>query len=419
MVIIPIYKENPNIVENTLKSLIKQNVPMIIGIGLEERETDSNTKYDDIIKQYENHFIKIIKTIHPMNLKNEIPGKASNCNYNAQQLVKFYEENHINLRCLYKHVMITVCDCDSIWINDYFLYLNYLCEQNNMKNFNYIAYVPNITNFQDFSLNHILSNWVSVLRSIGTHGHFYFLGYVRAFVSEYHIPLELLKRIDFWDSDLVQEDIHMHNKLAILDEKHFVVKHTFLPCDNQIPTDINSFVGSFQILWNQTSRWNLFIYELYYLFYELLLNIFGIKRYGNFRTNTSKIFVQIINNYENLFFFGMCPISNNIFWFFYLHIWNEHYLNSIVYHLLNNIQPWFIIIHLFLGILYAAFIWYASFEHIKDRPYNWIKFTIFLLGFIPLPSLFFICQAINLTNAWIQTLKSNQTHSESAPKVLF
>jgi hypothetical protein len=142
---------------------------MIIGLALEERETNSDVKYNDIIDKYENEFLKIIKTIHPYGLKNEIVGKASNCNHCVQILNKYYEEN---LKDVYNYVMITSCDCDSIWCENYFLYLNYLCQINNLDHFDQIIYTPNITNLKNFQTNHILSNWMSVLRSIVTHGHF-------------------------------------------------------------------------------------------------------------------------------------------------------------------------------------------------------------------------------------------------------
>ncbi|CAF0877941.1 unnamed protein product [Rotaria sp. Silwood1] len=251
MVIIPIFKEEPLIIDSTLKSLAEQNVSMIIGLALEEREIHSDIKYNNIIHKYENKFLKIIKTVHPDGLKNEVAGKASNCNYCIQILVKYYENN---LKDFYNYVMITACDCDSIWCKDYFLYLNYLSMKNNLKYFNHIIYTPNITNLKNFYSNHILTNWMSILRLIATHGHFRCLGSIRCFTSEYHIPLKLLKKIDYWDSDLVHEDVHMCNKLAILEEKFLIVKSTFLPCDNQTPTSINLVFAWIQTLKSSCSH---------------------------------------------------------------------------------------------------------------------------------------------------------------------
>lgn len=414
IIIIPTYKEDPIIIENTLKSLADQNVSMLVGLALEEREINSDIKYDHIINKYEHKFLKIIKTIHPDNLENEIPGKASNCNYSVQILIKYYEEN---LKNIYSNVMITSCDCDSIWCKDYFLYLNYLCTINNLKDFNHITYVPNITNLKHFQSNHILSNWMSAARSIVTHGHFRRLDSIRCFTSEYHIPLYLLKKIDFWDCDLVHEDVHMSNKLLILDEKFVSFKQTFLPCDNQTPTNMNSIYQSLVLLWNQSLRWNLYIYDLYYLFYQLVLNTLNKRSYKNFRTNSWKIIVQIFVNYENLFYFFIVPISNNIFWILYLYSFKNYFDNNIIHILLNYIQPWFMFMQIFLGILYNFINLNSNDEVTKGELYSWGKNIIFTLGLVVFCFFAVIYQGINVIVAWIYTLRSFHKHSESTTKM--
>ena len=91
IVIIPVYREDPRILDDTLQSLAQQNVSMLIGIALEERESDREKKYEDIIRKYEKKFVKLITTIHPIDLPNEIRGKTSNCDYCARALVQYYE----------------------------------------------------------------------------------------------------------------------------------------------------------------------------------------------------------------------------------------------------------------------------------------------------------------------------------------
>ena len=274
LIVIPIYKEDLTILDTTLRSLSEQNVPMIVGLALEEREIDSSTKYDSIINKYQPEFLTIIKTIHPMNLPNETLGKASNCNYCLPTLVDYYEEHY---KTAYPYVMVAACDCDTIWCEDYFLYLNYLCTENGLNSFHRTTYVPVISHLKNLQDNHMISNWMSIVRSIAAHGHFRRLGQVRGFISEYHIPLDLMKKIDYWDGDLVHEDAHLWNKLAILDNESVLFKQTFLPCDNQTPTDVHSACGSLVLLWNQSLRWSLDVYDVYYLFQLLLMNMFQKK----------------------------------------------------------------------------------------------------------------------------------------------
>lgn len=408
IVIIPVYRENPLILDDTLQSLVEQNVSMLVGIALEERESNSEKIYEYIVRKYENKFLKLITTIHPMDLPNEVAGKASNCDYCARILVQYYEEY---FKHSYSYAMVTSCDCDSIWCTNYFLYLNYLCLKNNLKNFNHIIYSPNITNMRGFSSSHILSNWMSTARSAVTHGHFRRLYSTRCFTSEYHIPLDLLKRIDFWDCDLVHEDVHMRNKLAILNDDLLSFQSTFLPCDNSTPTDINSILTTAVLLWKQSLRWNIFIYDLYYLVHMLLLNMFKKTSYENFETNSRKILQEILNNYENLFYFFLVPLSNNFFWIFYLCFFNNHPYDIYIHVLLNYVQPIFIIVHFILGFSYGFMILNSNGESYPIK-----KNIRFLLGLMPFPIFAVFFQGLNVTVAWIHTLKTSVTHSESTKK---
>ena len=286
IIIIPVHKEDPGLIGTTLKFLSEQNVSMLIGLALEEREVNGHSKYDPIIDKYQGQFLNIIKTIHPMDLPNEIPGKASNCNHCLPILINYYEEHYKNA---YPYAMTTTCDCDTIWCDDYFLYLNYLCTKNGLKSFHRTTYVPSISNLKNLEDNHMVSNWMSILRSFATHGHFRPFGVIRSFVSEYHVPIDLMKKIDFWDGDLVHEDAHVWNKLAIMENETVLFKQTYLPCDNQTPTDINSAYRSLVLLWNQSLRWNLDVYDIYYLFHLLLMNIRQEKSYEYFRASSWKI----------------------------------------------------------------------------------------------------------------------------------
>ena len=415
IVIIPIYKEDLTILDTTLRSLSRQNVSMLIGLALEEREVNSNTKYDPIIDKYQGQFLSIIKTIHPMGLPNEIPGKASNCNHCLPILIEYYEEHY---KSTYPHAMMTSCDCDTIWCEDYFLYLNYLCTQNGLKSFNRTTYVPIVSNLENFEDNHVVSNCMAIVRSVVTHGHFRRLGMVRVFVSEYHVPIDLMKKIDFWDGDLVHEDAHTWNKLAILENETVLFKQTYLPCDNQTPTDTNSAYRSLVLLWNQSLRWNLFTYDIYYLFHLLLMNIFEKKSYKTFRASSWKIIKELVNNYENFFYFYIAPVSNQIFWIYYFCVFDHQSFSYLTNFLVNYIQPWFFFIQVLLVISYTFLIFYSACETTKLKLYSWKKSILFATAIVPFYFFTVVYQTLNVTIAWIHTLRSWNTHAESARKIV-
>ena len=414
IVIIPVYKEQPSVVEQSIQILSKQHVPMIIGLALEERDHHSDTRYNHIIDKYEHHFIRIIKTIHPDGLENEIQGRASNCNFCVRYLVKYYEES--NLKSSYPHVMITTCDADSVWCKNYFLYLNYLCIENGMNNFNSIVYTPSITNLKYFRSYDFLANWMSMARLWFFHGHFRFMGFVRCFITAFHIPLQLLKQIDYFDPEFSNDDTHLCNKVAILDKVDVSVKHVLLPCDNQTPTG-TSLHHTFVLLWQQTIRWNLCVYDMYYLMHQLILNIRKIKRYQYFRTNKWKIVLQIMDNYENFFFYDMCFISNIIFWLVYFYHFHQYHQYYIVSYFFTYILPMSMIIQAILTIVFGLGMFTVLDDHTKGIPYYQTKQFIFLTGAIVFPYFVMWYQGINVFIAWLKTFRMLNSHAESAPKL--
>lgn len=343
LIVIPIYQEDLSTIEATFRSLAEQQVSMLVGLALEERERNSETKYNTIIEKYQSRFVKIIKTIHPVGLKHEVPGKGSNSNYSARSLTAHYQEH---LSESYPHAMITSCDCDSTWCEDCFLYLNYLSTKNQLNRFDQIVYAPNITNLKHFRSSHFLTNWMSMTRTVGIQGHFRRFTFLRCFISEYHIPLKLMQMIDFWDTDIVHEDVHMSNKLAVLDKQTVLFEQTFLPCDNQTPTNPNSFSDSLRLLWRQCLRWNLFLNELYYLFHQYLLNRLDVQRYEHFRIDSAKLLRQLVSNYELLFFFFVAPLSNQVFWLVYSHLFDHQPYDYLVFPWLAFIRASFVLRHL-------------------------------------------------------------------------
>ena len=414
LVVVPIYQEDPSIVEKTIESLAEQQVSMLVALALEERERNSETKYNAILEKYEGRFVKIVKTIHPTGLKDEVAGKASNSDYAARQLTDYYQEH---LRESYPHAMVTSCDCDSIWCENYFLYLNYLSTKNQLDQFDRIVYAPNITSLKHFSSNHFLSNWMSMARTIGIHGHFRRFGFLRCFTSEYHIPLNLMQAIEFWDTDIVHEDVHMSNKLAMLAGHTVLFEQTFLPCDNQTPTNPNSCWDSLRLLWRQSLRWNLFLNELYYLFHQYLLTRRDIQRYEHFRIDSTKVLRQLATTYEYLFLFFVSPLPNQVFWLVYSHLFDHQPYDYLVFPWLDYIQTTFLLSQTLLTIVFAVLIFDMHDERTNGQAYRWPKQILFVLGFTIFPYLCIVFQTCNMVVAWISTLTESQAHTESAPKL--
>lgn len=312
--------------------------------------------------------------------------------------------------------MITTCDADSIWCKRYFLHLNYLCEQNQIKHFNSIVYVPIITNIKYFRSYDLLANWMAMARLWFSNGHSRVLGFVRYLLNASHIPLELFKKIDYFDVDNNCDDTRMGNKLAILDGCDVSIKQVYLPCDNQIPTG-NSIYQTFILIWRQTIRWNSSTHEIYYLTHQLLRSMLKIKSYQNFRANPWKILIKLVDNYENSFFCQMSIVSNGIFWALYSYFLNQSNQYSMIYYLLNYIMPISMIIQAALTILFGLYMFTINDENTRGATYHKSKQIIFLIGAIIFSYFVVYFQTVTLFVGWIQTLKTLNPHGESAPKV--
>jgi hypothetical protein len=91
LVFLPTYKEEKGVVRETLNSLMRCAYPakqMYIVLAGEERDADNfRAITSELVPQFESHFGGLFTTIHPKNLPDEIPGKGSNLNWSANQVV--------------------------------------------------------------------------------------------------------------------------------------------------------------------------------------------------------------------------------------------------------------------------------------------------------------------------------------------
>ncbi|MEK7597498.1 MAG: glycosyltransferase family 2 protein [Patescibacteria group bacterium] len=204
-IIIPNYKEPLHKLEETVQELIKNDYPvkenLYLILAFEKRETDASKKSQYISDKYQNFFKEIISYYHPLKA-NEEPGKASNQTYAAKIVDKYVEDNNFDR----KNVLITICDADSKLPKNYFSYLSfeYLRDKNRLFHF-YWAPVLLYNNFWQLPfLVRIQATLSSILRLA-------FLSQKENLiqVSTYSTNLWLLKKINFWDTDIIPEDWHV------------------------------------------------------------------------------------------------------------------------------------------------------------------------------------------------------------------
>ncbi len=204
-IIIPNYKEPIYKLKDTIKALINNDYPdkdsIYLVLAFEKRELESTQKNQIIINQYQRYFKKIISCYHPLK-KNEEQGKASNQTYAAKIVDRFVINNNLDR----KNIVITICDADSKLPKNYFSYLSfeYLKDKNRLFHF-YWAPVLLYNNFWQLPfLIRIQATLSSLLRLS-------FLSQKENLiqVSTYSTNLWMLKKINFWDIDIIPEDWHV------------------------------------------------------------------------------------------------------------------------------------------------------------------------------------------------------------------
>jgi len=204
-ILIPNYKEHLHKLEETIDELIKNDYPdknsLYLILAFEKREEEAIDKSQLISREYKKYFKKVISCYHPL-ATNEEPGKASNQTFAAKIVDEFVMKYNFDR----KNVLITICDADSKLPKNYFSYLSfeYLKDKNRLFHF-YWAPVLLYNNFWQLPfMVRMQATLSSILRLA-------FLSQKENLiqVSTYSTNLWLLKKINFWDTDIIPEDWHV------------------------------------------------------------------------------------------------------------------------------------------------------------------------------------------------------------------
>lgn len=204
-IIIPNYKENINKLTSTIKNITHSEIDsknFYLVLAFEKREKEAKEKDNQIRKMFQKQFKEIISTYHPL-LPNEEAGKASNQTYAAKQVARFVEKNDWSD----KEILITVCDADSQLPKNYFSYLSYqyLTDRDRFYHF-YWAPVLLYNNFWQ------LPFFVRIQATLSSIIRLAFLEEKENLIqiSTYSTNLWLLKKVNFWDVDIIPEDWHIY-----------------------------------------------------------------------------------------------------------------------------------------------------------------------------------------------------------------
>ncbi len=251
VLIIPNYTESISTLRATLKSIASQTFPtkrIFIVLGMEKREKNAVEKVGTLMNEFKNIFGAMLATYHP-DIEGEVKGKSSNESYASQIFYqKFIETKIIDIN----FATISSVDADSVFDKQYFSYLSYkfLSDPNRYNKFWQSANV-NYNNFWTVPAPiRIISFFGSLWRTA-------LLIQKDRLISNstYSLSFSLLKKVEFWDTDVIPEDYRIFFKAFYKLQGRVWIEPIFLRTSMDSPHS-TSYIKSLRNKYEQERRWS-------------------------------------------------------------------------------------------------------------------------------------------------------------------
>jgi len=267
MVILPFYNEPDRVIEDTLKSLEmaqwdKKKMIVVLAGEASSREVEKRTEY--FSERYKNIFGYFLTTIHTLE-NSELQGKGSNIAYAARKanelIIEKYNINPDN-------VLVSAFDIDTVAHSQYFLALtwNFL---NTPERYNH-SYQPvplynnNIWNAPAFS------------RVVATSGTFWQMVQQErpdrmSTFSSHALPLSTLKKINYWQKNIVSEDSRIFWNAFLAHDGDYRVR----PLSYPVSMDANLAHSMWQTaknVYKQQRRWGYGVENVPYILIGFIKN---------------------------------------------------------------------------------------------------------------------------------------------------
>jgi hypothetical protein len=306
LIILPMYNEPYEVVRESFIRLSSAHYPMekiMVVLGLEERAPEYVfTNAEKIKNEFSSKFYKFIITIHPKDLPNEIPGKASNEAYAAEIAKKeLIEASNIDEN----KVLVSVFDIDTQIFSEYFGRLTYvfLKTEDRMRSiYQPISlFMNNVYEASPFSrvVSFSASFWQMMQQSRPEK--------LTSFSSQ-SIPFSTLSEIGYWHRNIVSEDSRIFWQAFLKYHGNFKTTPLFYPVSMDAP-EAESFWGTMKNIYKQQRRWAWGAENVTYLINGLIKDkviSFYKKVYWGF--NTIEGYYSWATNAIMIFALGWLPL---------------------------------------------------------------------------------------------------------------
>ena len=268
LIILPMYKEEIEIVKSTVESLVVSQYPkekMIVVLATEERAGETAQKIaKEIKKEFSKKFFRFLITVHPKNISGEIAGRGSNLSW----AVKKAKEEVLNkLSIPYENIIVSGFDIDTRPYPQYFACLtwHYLTIKKPQKSSYQPIPVYNNNIWQAPAFSRVISTSGTFWQMMQQERPEQLVTY-----SSHSMPFKVLEEVGY-PSNLVSDDsrIFWKSYLAYNGDYrviplHYPVSMDAVMAENLWKTAVNQY--------KQQRRWAWGCENIPYLFYGFLKN---------------------------------------------------------------------------------------------------------------------------------------------------
>lgn len=384
LIFLPTFQESFDVIDKTFNALVKSDYPkkqMIVVLAGEERDRANFLQIaDKITEKYSSHFLKILITLHPINLPNEIPGKGSNLNYAGHQAKKIVDQ----LGIPYEKVIVSSFDIDTQVYPQYFSYLTY----------RYLTHPhPTHASYQPLALYHN-NIWESdlVTRVVANSTTFWLFTDLarseRLFTfSSHSMSFKALVDVGFWQKDIVTEDSRIFLQCLLQYDGDYEVVPMFMPVSMNTVYMGNFFKG-LKNQYKQMRRWAWGVEHLPYMM-------------NNFKKHPQMPFKKKLyyfwNQAEGMYSWATAPILIFVIGRLPLLFANKMVQANIVAQHAPIILEWLMNFAM-VGLIFNAFL---STIILPQKPKNksWLYYPIMVLQWILFPVTMIVFGSIPATDS--------------------
>ncbi|MCL5006601.1 MAG: glycosyltransferase family 2 protein [Patescibacteria group bacterium] len=269
LIILPMYKEPLEIVEESFERLLQADYPkekMLVVLAEEARAGEGAKEVGRRIgEKYGGKFFQFLVTSHPDGLSNEVPGKGSNETWAAREAQQKIIDR---LGLDYEKVLVSVFDVDTQIARGYFAALTHaflIAPHPQRSSYQPVPFFNNNI-FESPALARVMAYsttfWGMMEQSRPEH---------MVTFSSHSTPFRALAEIGFWDTDVVSEDSHIFWQLF----SHYDGDWRVVPLKYPVSMDVNvgsNFWQTVRNLYKQQRRWAWGVENFPYIMLKFLKN---------------------------------------------------------------------------------------------------------------------------------------------------